>query len=50
LPIWPAYSNTDNEVQYLGGPITAGEVANIDRLNILEAVYTTVRTEAFAAR
>jgi len=45
LPIWPAY-----KVQDLGDPITTGGVTNIDRLNILDAVYTTVRAKAFAAR
>lgn len=43
VPVWPAYSNTDNKVQYLGEPIATGGVANIDRLKILDAVYTTVR-------
>jgi len=49
LPIWPAYSNTNNKVQYLGDPITTGTVANIDQLEILDSVYTAVRGKAFPA-
>ena len=49
LPIWPAYGTADEKVQYLGDPITTGGVPNIDRLKILDAVYTTVRGKAFAA-
>ncbi len=49
LPIWPAFRNTDAKVQYLGDPIITGEVANIDRLQILDSVYTAVRGKALPA-
>jgi para-nitrobenzyl esterase len=50
LPSWPAFTNTDNKVQYLGDPITVGGVANVNSLNVFDAVYTTVRGKPFAAR
>ncbi len=49
LPSWPPYSNTANKVQYLGDPITTGGVPNIDRLEILDSVYTAVRGKALLA-
>ncbi len=39
-----------NKVQYLGDPITVGGVANVNSLNVFDAVYTTVRCKPFAAR
>ncbi len=50
LPAWPAFSNTDSKVLYLGDPITVGGVANINSLEIFDAVYTSVRGATFAAR
>lgn len=50
LPAWPVFSNADNKVLYIGDPVTVGAVPNIDSLKILDAVYTTVRGKAFAAR
>jgi len=50
LPSWPAFSNADSKVLYLGEPITVGGVANINSLNVFDAVYTTVRGTPFAAR
>jgi para-nitrobenzyl esterase len=44
------FSNADNKVLYIGDPVTVGAVPNIDSLKILDAVYTTVRGKAFAAR
>jgi len=50
LPSWPAFTNADSKVLYLGDPITVGGVANINSLNVFDAVYTTVRGTPFAAR
>jgi para-nitrobenzyl esterase len=50
LPSWPAFTNADNKVLYLGDPISVGGVANINSLNVFDAVYTTVRGTPFAAR
>ena len=49
LPLWPAFTNTDSKVLYLGDPITLGGVANINSLTVFDAVYTTVRGTPFAA-
>jgi len=49
LPSWPAYSNSTGNVQHLGDPITTDGVANIDRLQILDSVYTAVRGKALPA-
>ncbi len=43
LPAWPPFSNGDNHVQYLVEPITTGGVANVESLQVLDAVYTSVR-------
>ena len=50
LPPWPAFTNAESSVQYLGDPVTAGGVANIHGLSVFDAVYTTVRGKPFAAR
>ena len=50
LPLWPAFTNTESKVQYLGDPITVGGVANISGLTVFDSVYTTVRGKPFAAR
>jgi len=50
LPLWPAFTNAENEVLYLGDPITAGGVANIKSLNIFDAVYTSVRGTPFGSQ
>jgi len=50
LPSWPAFTNADSKVLYLGDPISVGGVANINSLNVFDAVYTTVRGTPFAAR
>jgi para-nitrobenzyl esterase len=49
LLLWPAFTNADSKVLYLGDPITVGGVANINSLRVFDAVYTTVRGEPFAA-
>jgi len=48
LPAWPAFANADGRVLSLGDPIVVGGVANISGLNILDAVYTSVRGKPFA--
>jgi len=50
LAPWPAFTNADNKVLYLGDPITVGGVANINSLKVFDAVYTTVRGAPFATR
>jgi para-nitrobenzyl esterase len=50
LPLWPAFTNADSKVLYLGDPIVIGEVANIDSLKVFDVVYTAVRGKPFAAR
>jgi para-nitrobenzyl esterase len=50
LPQWPAFTNADSKVLYLGDPITVAGVANINSLNVFDAVYTSVRGRPFAAR
>ena len=50
LPAWPAFTNTDSKVMYLGDPTTIGGVANINSLKIFDSVYTAVRGTQFAAR
>jgi len=50
LPPWPAFTNAQSKVQYLGDPITVGGVANINSLTVFDAVYTAVRGKPFGAR
>jgi para-nitrobenzyl esterase len=50
LPLWPAFTNAENKVRYLGDPVTVGGVASINGLTIFDGVYTTVRGKPFAAR
>jgi para-nitrobenzyl esterase len=50
LAVWPAFTNTERKVQYLGDPVTVGGVANIHGLSVFDTVYTAVRGEPFAAR
>ena len=50
LPQWPAFTNAESKVQYLGHPITVGGVVSINGLTVFDAVYTTVRGKPFAAR
>jgi para-nitrobenzyl esterase len=50
LPAWAAFTNADGKVQYLADPITVGSVANLHGLSVFDAVYTSVRGTAFAAR
>jgi para-nitrobenzyl esterase len=49
LPVWPAFTNTDTKVLYLGDPIIVGGVANINSLKVFDAVYSAVRGKPFAA-
>jgi para-nitrobenzyl esterase len=50
LPQWPAFTNADSRVLYIGDPINVGGVANINALASFDAVYTAVRGKPFAAR
>jgi hypothetical protein len=40
LPAWPAFTNAERKVQYLGDPITVGGVANIHGLSVFGSVHT----------
>jgi para-nitrobenzyl esterase len=46
--VWPAFSNVDGKVLYLGDPTTVGGVANLNSLGVFDAVYTMVRGAPFA--
>jgi para-nitrobenzyl esterase len=48
VPPWPAFENTEGQVQYLGDPITTDGVLGIDRLRVFDAVYVDVRGKPFA--
>ena len=50
LPSWPAFTNADSKVLYLGDPIKVGGVASIDNLKVFDSVYSAVRGKPFAAR
>jgi para-nitrobenzyl esterase len=50
LPSWPAFTNTDSKVLYLGDPITVRGVASPNGLNVFDAVYAAVRGKPFAAK
>jgi para-nitrobenzyl esterase len=50
LPLWPAYTNNRSRVLYLGDPITADDVPNLQSLSALDDVYTALRGKPFAAR
>ena len=50
LPPWPAFTNADSKVLYLGDPIVVGGVASIDTLKVFDAVYSAVRGKPFAER
>jgi len=50
LPVWQAFINRENRVQYLADPITVHGVANIESMTVFDSVYTMVRGKPFAAR
>lgn len=43
LPPWPAFTNKDSKLLYLGASITVGGVVNINRLNTFDTAYNTLR-------
>jgi para-nitrobenzyl esterase len=43
LPRWPAFTEAEPSVQYLRYPISVGDVANVNSLKALDAVYDAVR-------
>lgn len=47
-PPWPAFTNKDSKVLYLGDPIVVGGVVNINGLNIFDTVYDTLRERPLA--
>jgi para-nitrobenzyl esterase len=49
LASWPPFAKLNGKALYLGDPITAGRVANVDSLSILDSVYASVRGKPFAA-
>ncbi|MGO8720959.1 MAG: carboxylesterase/lipase family protein [Acidobacteriaceae bacterium] len=50
LPAWPAFTNTDNKVIYLGDPIAVDGVANLNSLKVFDAVYSSARGKPFGER
>jgi para-nitrobenzyl esterase len=48
LTPWPAFTNVQNKVLYIGDPITVGGVPGINSLSVFDAVYTSVRGKPFA--
>ena len=50
LPTWRAFNGETGRVQYLGDPIAAGDVPNIERLQVFDAVYAGVRGKPFAVQ
>jgi para-nitrobenzyl esterase len=50
LPPWPAFVNADSKVLSIGDPTTAGGVANINSLKVVDAIYDSVRGKPFAVR
>jgi len=49
-PAWPPFTTSDSKVLYLGDPVTTGGVANLDSLNVFDAVYATVRSQSLAVQ
>lgn len=47
VPPWPAFTNDEGKVQYLGEPITTGGVAAMDSLKVFDAVYSELRRKPF---
>ncbi|MBI1330877.1 MAG: carboxylesterase family protein [Alphaproteobacteria bacterium] len=47
LPQWPAFTGTDQRVQYLGDPVSTGTVANRPPLEVFDGVYSAVRGASF---
>jgi para-nitrobenzyl esterase len=50
LPPWPAFTNAESKVEYLGDPIAVGGVPAIKSLTVFDSVYTMVRGKPFAQR
>jgi para-nitrobenzyl esterase len=50
LPLWRAFNGEKDNTQYLGDPISAGSVPNIERLKVFDAVYASMRGKPFATR
>ena len=49
LTRWPAFENTQGKVQYLGDPITTDGVLGIDRLRVVDSIYSEVRGKSFVS-
>jgi para-nitrobenzyl esterase len=50
LPTWRAFAGENGRVQYLGDPIAAGDVPNIEHMRVFDAVYASVRGKPSAAQ
>jgi len=50
LPTWPGFTNADSKVLCLGDPTTIGKVANVNSLNVFDAVYKTLRATPIAVQ
>lgn len=49
LPMWPAFTTSTPATQYLGDTIRTGVPAHQDSLKVFDAVYSSVRGNAFGA-
>jgi para-nitrobenzyl esterase len=49
LPTWPAFTGENGKVQYLGDPITTGDVPNTSSLKVFDAVYSSLRGKPVSA-
>jgi para-nitrobenzyl esterase len=50
LPVWPTFSGTQTQVLYLDSPIRVGGTANVERLQVFDAVYAGIRGAPFGTR
>jgi len=48
-PAWPDFTSRRGQVLYLGAPVTVGGVANLDPLQVFDAVYDKARGAPFKA-
>ena len=45
FPAWPPFAGKNGKALYLSDPITIGDVASINGLNVFDAVYAAVRAQ-----
>jgi para-nitrobenzyl esterase len=49
LPKWPVFETKESKVQILGDPITTDGVQGIDKLKVIDTVYSQVRGKPFGS-